>query len=204
MRIEKNPGLGFSISGGISGQGNPFKPSDMVRPDPACQPITASPALPQSCHGNSCSLLQCFVYLSVCLSVCGAAVDLVNFESVILYYRQLEDGGLSEVHVFEGVKKLNLLKCWKSLLASPEHGTRLQRNDMRVWQSILLVLIVHTMHVYIMNHLFIYSYCVLITFLCLSDSCDNRLQYYRFLSMFVHDVLLQDMPNSFHHFYFWV
>uniref|UniRef100_A0A669PZZ0 Leucine-rich repeat-containing protein 7 n=1 Tax=Phasianus colchicus TaxID=9054 RepID=A0A669PZZ0_PHACC len=26
--IEKNPGLGFSISGGISGQGNPFKPSD--------------------------------------------------------------------------------------------------------------------------------------------------------------------------------
>uniref|UniRef100_A0AAQ5YQM3 Disease resistance R13L4/SHOC-2-like LRR domain-containing protein n=1 Tax=Amphiprion ocellaris TaxID=80972 RepID=A0AAQ5YQM3_AMPOC len=69
VRIEKNPGLGFSISGGISGQGNPFKPSDMVRPDPACQPITASPALPQSCHGNCCSLLQCFVYLSVCLSV---------------------------------------------------------------------------------------------------------------------------------------
>uniref|UniRef100_A0A8C2QAI5 Leucine rich repeat containing 7 n=1 Tax=Cyprinus carpio TaxID=7962 RepID=A0A8C2QAI5_CYPCA len=32
VRIEKNPGLGFSISGGISGQGNPFKPSDMVRP----------------------------------------------------------------------------------------------------------------------------------------------------------------------------
>ncbi|XP_072367159.1 leucine-rich repeat-containing protein 7 isoform X6 [Scyliorhinus torazame] len=30
VRIEKNPGLGFSISGGISGQGNPFKPSDMV------------------------------------------------------------------------------------------------------------------------------------------------------------------------------
>uniref|UniRef100_A0A669PZX5 Leucine-rich repeat-containing protein 7 n=1 Tax=Phasianus colchicus TaxID=9054 RepID=A0A669PZX5_PHACC len=27
-QIEKNPGLGFSISGGISGQGNPFKPSD--------------------------------------------------------------------------------------------------------------------------------------------------------------------------------
>uniref|UniRef100_A0A3B3HX87 Leucine rich repeat containing 7 n=1 Tax=Oryzias latipes TaxID=8090 RepID=A0A3B3HX87_ORYLA len=42
VRIEKNPGLGFSISGGISGQGNPFKPSDMVRPDPCCQPITAS------------------------------------------------------------------------------------------------------------------------------------------------------------------
>ncbi|KAG7242302.1 hypothetical protein INR49_023978 [Caranx melampygus] len=61
VRIEKNPGLGFSISGGISGQGNPFKPSDMVRPDPACQPITASPALPQSCHGNCCSLLQCFM-----------------------------------------------------------------------------------------------------------------------------------------------
>uniref|UniRef100_A0A8C8GH34 Leucine-rich repeat-containing protein 7 n=1 Tax=Oncorhynchus tshawytscha TaxID=74940 RepID=A0A8C8GH34_ONCTS len=39
VRIEKNPGLGFSISGGISGQGNPFKPSDMgifvtrVQPD---------------------------------------------------------------------------------------------------------------------------------------------------------------------------
>ncbi|KAI2663577.1 Leucine-rich repeat-containing protein 7 [Labeo rohita] len=36
---EQNPGLGFSISGGISGQGNPFKPSDMgifvtrVQPD---------------------------------------------------------------------------------------------------------------------------------------------------------------------------
>uniref|UniRef100_A0A8C9RUG8 Leucine rich repeat containing 7 n=1 Tax=Scleropages formosus TaxID=113540 RepID=A0A8C9RUG8_SCLFO len=35
VRIEKNPGLGFSISGGISGQGNPFKPSDMVRPSPS-------------------------------------------------------------------------------------------------------------------------------------------------------------------------
>ncbi|XP_026869352.1 leucine-rich repeat-containing protein 7 isoform X3 [Electrophorus electricus] len=39
VRIEKNPGLGFSISGGIGGQGNPFKPSDMgifvtrVQPD---------------------------------------------------------------------------------------------------------------------------------------------------------------------------
>ncbi|MGH0138651.1 UNVERIFIED_CONTAM: hypothetical protein FKN15_044976 [Acipenser sinensis] len=30
VRIEKNPGLGFSITGGISGQGNPFKPSDMA------------------------------------------------------------------------------------------------------------------------------------------------------------------------------
>ncbi|XP_062308267.1 leucine-rich repeat-containing protein 7 isoform X2 [Osmerus eperlanus] len=29
VRIEKNPGLGFSISGGLSGQGNPFKPSDL-------------------------------------------------------------------------------------------------------------------------------------------------------------------------------
>lgn len=69
VRIEKNPGLGFSISGGISGQGNPFKPSDMVRLDPACQPITASPALPQSCHGNCCLLPQCFVHLYFCLSV---------------------------------------------------------------------------------------------------------------------------------------
>ncbi|XP_041064354.1 leucine-rich repeat-containing protein 7 isoform X2 [Carcharodon carcharias] len=39
VRIEKNPGLGFSISGGVSGQGNPFKSSDMgifvtrVQPD---------------------------------------------------------------------------------------------------------------------------------------------------------------------------
>ncbi|MEQ2185617.1 hypothetical protein GOODEAATRI_020046 [Goodea atripinnis] len=65
VRIEKNPGLGFSISGGISGQGNPFKPSDMVRPDPACQPITASSALPQSCHGNCSSLPQCFFCLCV-------------------------------------------------------------------------------------------------------------------------------------------
>uniref|UniRef100_A0A8C9YD71 Leucine rich repeat containing 7 n=1 Tax=Sander lucioperca TaxID=283035 RepID=A0A8C9YD71_SANLU len=78
VRIEKNPGLGFSISGGISGQGNPFKPSDMVRPDPACQLITAPRALPQSCHGNCCSLPQCFV----CLSVYEAEVDLVNFESL--------------------------------------------------------------------------------------------------------------------------
>lgn len=36
---------------------------------------------PQSCHGNCCSLLQCFVSLSLCVSVCGAAVDLVNSES---------------------------------------------------------------------------------------------------------------------------
>ncbi|XP_058890697.1 leucine-rich repeat-containing protein 7-like isoform X1 [Acipenser ruthenus] len=47
VRIEKNPGLGFSISGGISGQGNPFKPSDMgifvtrVQPD-----------------GSACNVLQ--------------------------------------------------------------------------------------------------------------------------------------------------
>uniref|UniRef100_A0A4W3GDX4 PDZ domain-containing protein n=1 Tax=Callorhinchus milii TaxID=7868 RepID=A0A4W3GDX4_CALMI len=39
VRIEKNPGLGFSISGGLGGQANPFKPSDMgifitrVQPD---------------------------------------------------------------------------------------------------------------------------------------------------------------------------
>uniref|UniRef100_A0A3B4GD71 Leucine rich repeat containing 7 n=1 Tax=Pundamilia nyererei TaxID=303518 RepID=A0A3B4GD71_9CICH len=77
VRIEKNPGLGFSISGGISGQGNPFKPSDMVRPDPACQPIAASPVLPQSCHGNCCLLLQCFLSLSVCLSV-GQPLDVVS------------------------------------------------------------------------------------------------------------------------------
>ncbi|TNN38026.1 Leucine-rich repeat-containing protein 7 [Liparis tanakae] len=43
VRIEKNPGLGFSISGGISGQGNPFKPSDMVRPDPG---LPANHSLP--------------------------------------------------------------------------------------------------------------------------------------------------------------
>uniref|UniRef100_A0A3Q2WLW2 Leucine rich repeat containing 7 n=1 Tax=Haplochromis burtoni TaxID=8153 RepID=A0A3Q2WLW2_HAPBU len=77
VRIEKNPGLGFSISGGISGQGNPFKPSDMVRPDPACQPIAASPVLPQSCHGNCCLLLQCFLSLSVCLSV-GQPLNVVS------------------------------------------------------------------------------------------------------------------------------
>ncbi|MGH0136733.1 UNVERIFIED_CONTAM: hypothetical protein FKN15_076830 [Acipenser sinensis] len=47
VRIEKNPGLGFSITGGISGQGNPFKPSDMgifvtrVQPD-----------------GSACNVLQ--------------------------------------------------------------------------------------------------------------------------------------------------
>lgn len=125
VRIEKNPGLGFSISGGISGQGNPFKPSDMVRPDPACQPVTASPAFPQSCHGNCCSLLQCFVSQSLCVSVCGAAVDLVNSESA-----NLENQSLFDIYVFKGVKTMmrdhiyvhwsdtagNLTRDWESVM----------------------------------------------------------------------------------------
>lgn len=30
MRIEKDPELGFSISGGVGGRGNPFRPDDDV------------------------------------------------------------------------------------------------------------------------------------------------------------------------------
>lgn len=70
VRIEKNPGLGFSISGGISGQGNPFKPSDMVRPDQACQPITVCPAylrVAMETAARYCSVLSFCLY--VCLSV---------------------------------------------------------------------------------------------------------------------------------------
>lgn len=31
VKIEKNPELGFSISGGVGGRGNPFRPDDNVR-----------------------------------------------------------------------------------------------------------------------------------------------------------------------------
>ena len=30
MTITKNPGLGFSIAGGVGSYGNPFRPGDMV------------------------------------------------------------------------------------------------------------------------------------------------------------------------------
>lgn len=30
MRVEKDPELGFSISGGVGGRGNPFRPEDDV------------------------------------------------------------------------------------------------------------------------------------------------------------------------------
>lgn len=30
VRVEKDPELGFSISGGVGGRGNPFKPDDDV------------------------------------------------------------------------------------------------------------------------------------------------------------------------------
>lgn len=30
VTIEKNPELGFSISGGVGGRGNPFRPDDNV------------------------------------------------------------------------------------------------------------------------------------------------------------------------------
>lgn len=30
VKIEKNPELGFSISGGVGGRGNPFRPDDYV------------------------------------------------------------------------------------------------------------------------------------------------------------------------------
>ena len=90
--------------------------------NPAFQPITASPALPQSCHGNCCSLPQSFVSLSVCLSVSRAAVDVVNFECVISYYRLLEKTAACDLKGWRSLrcdKALNLLKHLKSLLASP-------------------------------------------------------------------------------------
>uniref|UniRef100_A0A671YC69 Leucine rich repeat containing 7 n=1 Tax=Sparus aurata TaxID=8175 RepID=A0A671YC69_SPAAU len=69
MRIEKNPGLGFSISGGISGQGNPFKPSDMVRPEPG---LPANHSLPGFTSELPWKLLlvTAVVRLSVRMSVC--------------------------------------------------------------------------------------------------------------------------------------
>ena len=30
VKVEKNPELGFSISGGVGGRGNPFRPDDNV------------------------------------------------------------------------------------------------------------------------------------------------------------------------------
>lgn len=33
ITIIKNPGLGFSVAGGVGLQGNPYKPHDEVRPD---------------------------------------------------------------------------------------------------------------------------------------------------------------------------
>lgn len=30
VKVEKNPELGFSISGGVGGRGNPFHPDDNV------------------------------------------------------------------------------------------------------------------------------------------------------------------------------
>lgn len=31
VKVEKNPELGFSISGGVGGRGNPFRPEDNVK-----------------------------------------------------------------------------------------------------------------------------------------------------------------------------
>lgn len=31
LKVEKNPELGFSISGGVGGRGNPFRPDDNVK-----------------------------------------------------------------------------------------------------------------------------------------------------------------------------
>lgn len=33
VKVEKNPELGFSISGGVGGRGNPFRPDDNVNSD---------------------------------------------------------------------------------------------------------------------------------------------------------------------------
>lgn len=77
VRIEKNPGLGFSISGGISGQGNPFKPSDMVRSDRACQPIPAASAL----HSVTMETAACFPGVS---SICLTAAPRLTWLTLIV------------------------------------------------------------------------------------------------------------------------
>ncbi|XP_051568727.1 leucine-rich repeat-containing protein 7-like isoform X10 [Myxocyprinus asiaticus] len=118
VRIEKNPGLGFSISGGISGQGNPFKPSDMgifvtrVQPD--------GPASNVLRPGDK--ILKCTVYLFILLELglfpallcCRAcSLPLPSFSQVTLFTMcfilALQANGHSFLHM-EHETAVSLLK----------------------------------------------------------------------------------------------
>ncbi|KAM9734853.1 erbin isoform 2-T2 [Menidia menidia] len=75
VKVEKNPELGFSISGGVGGRGNPFRPDDngifvtRVQPEgPACKVLQPGDKIIQANgysfvnidHGNAVSLLKTF------------------------------------------------------------------------------------------------------------------------------------------------
>lgn len=75
VKVEKNPELGFSISGGIGGRGNPFRPDDngifvtRVQPEgPASKILQPGDKIIQANgysfvnidHGNAVSLLKTF------------------------------------------------------------------------------------------------------------------------------------------------
>lgn len=75
VRIEKDPELGFSISGGVGGRGNPFRPEDdgifvtRVQPDgPASKLLQPGDKIIQANgysfinieHGQAVSLLKTF------------------------------------------------------------------------------------------------------------------------------------------------
>lgn len=75
VKVEKNPELGFSISGGVGGRGNPFRPDDngifvtRVQPEgPASKILQPGDKIIQANgynfvnidHGNAVSLLKTF------------------------------------------------------------------------------------------------------------------------------------------------
>uniref|UniRef100_A0A8C4ENT5 Erbb2 interacting protein n=1 Tax=Dicentrarchus labrax TaxID=13489 RepID=A0A8C4ENT5_DICLA len=75
VKVEKNPELGFSISGGVGGRGNPFRPDDngifvtRVQPEgPACKVLQPGDKIIQANgysfvnidHGNAVALLKTF------------------------------------------------------------------------------------------------------------------------------------------------
>lgn len=89
-------------------------------------PTSHSPPsfFPQSCHGNCCSSLQCFVSLSLCVSVCGAAVDLVNSESANLENQSLFDTD-------EGIKIMMRDHTYA-------HWSDMAGNLTRDWENVML------------------------------------------------------------------
>lgn len=75
VKVEKNPELGFSISGGVGGRGNPFRPDDngifvtRVQPEgPASKILQPGDKILQANgysfvnvdHGNAVALLKTF------------------------------------------------------------------------------------------------------------------------------------------------